>query len=50
MEVERQSDFRHLSQRIRFFLVNNRVPRTDERCALCGSILEQGYVRALRHG
>jgi hypothetical protein len=36
---------RRFSQRIRFVLVNNRVPRTDEHCALCGSIVEQGYVR-----
>jgi hypothetical protein len=33
------------SQGIRFVLVNNRVPRTDERCALCGGIVEQSYVR-----
>jgi hypothetical protein len=31
--------------RIRFVLVNNRVPRTDQRCALCGEIVEKGYVR-----
>ena len=30
---------------IRFVLVNNRVPRTDQRCALCGGFLEKGYVR-----
>jgi hypothetical protein len=33
------------SQRIRFVLVNNRVPRTDERCAPCGGLIEKGYVR-----
>jgi len=33
------------SQGIRFVLVNNRVPRTDERCALCGGTVEHGYVR-----
>ena len=33
------------SKGIRFVLVNNRVPRTDERCALCGGIVEQSYVR-----
>jgi hypothetical protein len=27
-----------------FVLVNDRVPRTDGHCALCGSIIEQGYV------
>jgi hypothetical protein len=30
---------------IRFVLVNNRVPRTDQHCALCGGLLEKGYVR-----
>ena len=32
-------------QGIRFVLVNNRVPRTDEHCALCGGLIEKGYVR-----
>ena len=32
-------------RRIRFVLVNERVPRTDERCALCSRIVEKGYVR-----
>jgi hypothetical protein len=32
-------------QRTRFVLVNNRVPRTGEHCALCGGIVERGYVR-----
>jgi hypothetical protein len=31
--------------RTRFVLVNHRVPRTDGHCALCGSVLEKGYVR-----
>ena len=31
--------------RTRFVLVNDRVPRTDQRCALCGAIVEKGYVR-----
>jgi len=31
--------------RTRFVVVNNRVPRTDGHCALCGSIIEKGYVR-----
>jgi hypothetical protein len=34
-----------LPYRTRFVLVNNRVPRTDEHCALCGEIVEKGYVR-----
>jgi hypothetical protein len=33
------------SHRTRFVLVNNRVPRMDEHCALCGGIVEKGYVR-----
>ena len=35
-------------RRARFVLVNDRVPRTDGRCALCGSIIEKGYVRDSR--
>jgi hypothetical protein len=34
-----------LPYRTRFVLVNNRVPRADEHCALCGEIVEKGYVR-----
>jgi hypothetical protein len=34
-----------LPYRTRFVLVNNRIPRTDEHCALCGGIVETGYVR-----
>jgi hypothetical protein len=30
--------------RTTFVLVNNRIPRTGEHCALCGGIVEQGYV------
>jgi hypothetical protein len=33
---------------IRFVLVNNRVPRTDQHCALCGGLIEKGYVRDSR--
>ena len=29
---------------IRFVLVNNRVPHTDQHCALCGGLIENGYV------
>ena len=32
-------------QAIRFVLVNNRVPRTGQHCALCGGAIEKGYVR-----
>jgi hypothetical protein len=32
-------------QGIRFVLVNNRVPSTGERCALCGGFIKKGYVR-----
>jgi hypothetical protein len=34
--------------RTRFVLVNDRVPRTDGHCALCGQIIEKGYVRDSR--
>jgi hypothetical protein len=34
-----------IPHRTRFVLVNDRVPRTDGHCALCGSIIEKGYVR-----
>ena len=32
-------------QAVRFVLVNNRVPRMGEHCALCGGLIEKGYVR-----
>ena len=32
----------------RFVLVNVRVPRTDEHCALCSRIVEKSYVRDSR--
>jgi hypothetical protein len=32
-------------RRTRFVLVNNRVPRTDQHCALCGGLIDKGYVR-----
>jgi hypothetical protein len=34
-----------LRYRTRFILVNDRVPRTHEHCALCGGMVEKGYVR-----
>jgi len=33
------------SRTIRFVLVNNRVPRSDQHCALCNRLMEKGYVR-----
>jgi len=36
--------------RTRFVLVNDRLPRTDEHCALCGGIFEKGYVRDSQSG
>ena len=33
------------SRAIRFVLINNRVPRMDQHCALCGRLMEKGYVR-----
>jgi len=35
-------------QAIRFVLVNDRVPRTVQHCALCGGLIEKGYVRDSR--
>jgi len=34
----------------RFVLVNDRVPRHDQRCALCGGTLKKGYVRDFKTG
>jgi hypothetical protein len=31
-----------------FVLVNCRVPRDDEHCALCGGVIKNGYVRDVR--
>jgi hypothetical protein len=33
---------------IRFVLVNDRVPRTIQQCALCGGLIDKGYVRDSR--
>ena len=37
-----------LTHPTRFVLVNGRVPRADEHCALCGGIVERNYVRDLQ--
>jgi hypothetical protein len=37
-------------QAMRFVLVNNRVPRTGRHCALCGGLIEKGYVRDSQTG
>jgi hypothetical protein len=37
---------RHLKA-VQFVVVNNRIPCSDQRCALCGSLIEKGYVRDL---
>ena len=37
-----RSGFLH---RARFVVVNDRIPRTDGHCALCGKVIERGYVR-----
>jgi hypothetical protein len=34
--------------RTKFVLVNDRLPRADGHCALCGSIIEKSYVRDSR--
>ena len=35
-------------RRTRFVLVNDRVPREHADCALCGGLIEKGYVRDLQ--
>jgi hypothetical protein len=35
-------------QAIRFVVVNNRVPCADQHCAVCGGLIEKGYVRDLQ--
>ena len=35
-------------QAIRFVVVNNRVTCTDHHCAMCGGLIEKGYVRDLQ--
>jgi hypothetical protein len=49
MEVDMNADLTFATggflHRTRFVLVNDRVPRTDGHCALCGWIVEKGYVR-----
>ena len=32
----------------RFVLVNDRVPRNDEHCAVCGGTIDKGYVREFK--
>ena len=32
----------------RFLIINDRLPRTDEHCALCGGRIEEDYVRDSR--
>ena len=52
MEVDMHADltlptggFLH---RTRFVLVNDRIPRTNGHCTLCGGTIEKGYVRDFR--
>jgi hypothetical protein len=33
---------------IRFVVVNNRVPRVDALCALCGAKIKQSYIHELQ--
>jgi hypothetical protein len=37
-------------RRTRFILVNHRLPHANDRCAMCGEIVEKGYVRDFRTG
>jgi ribosomal protein L24E len=50
IEIRMSANLTHTSTggflcRTRFVLVNDRVPRRDADCALCGSKIEKGYVR-----
>jgi hypothetical protein len=50
IEIRMSANVTHTSiggflRRTRFVLVNDRVPRGDADCALCGSKIEKGYVR-----
>jgi hypothetical protein len=38
----------HFPAHIRFVVVNNRVPRADALCALCGKTIEKNYVHELQ--
>jgi hypothetical protein len=40
----------HPAARLRFVLVNNRRPRAKSECALCGTKIEQSYLRELSTG
>jgi hypothetical protein len=33
-----------------FILVNDRMPGTDEHCALCGGAIDKGYLRDFKTG
>jgi hypothetical protein len=35
---------------LRFVLVNNRMPRVKAECSLCGTKIEQSYLRELHTG
>ena len=45
MEVDMNANLTLATHRTRFVLVNDRVPRTDGYCALCGGLIEKGYLR-----
>jgi hypothetical protein len=38
---------RGLPWQSRFVLVNDRIPRTEQHCALCGGIVEKSYVQGI---
>jgi hypothetical protein len=45
MNTQSSFDTGGFPHQTRFVLVNDRVPRTGRKCALCGNIVEKGYVR-----
>jgi hypothetical protein len=52
MEVDMHANLTFATSRFlhqtRLVFVNDRIPRTDRNCALCGEIVEKGYVRDLQ--
>jgi hypothetical protein len=48
MNINRTFATGGFSRHTMFIFVNDRVPRTDRKCALCGNIVEKGYVRDAR--
>jgi hypothetical protein len=46
--IETYTDPARFPAHTRFVVVNNRVPRADALCALCGAKIEHAYVHELQ--